>query len=99
MLLVREAIAPGAPLVGAGCGRFIAQALAARHRASSYDFAELIDCAPDAREMAAMCAPAVAVGLLAERELVASGLRAKRGGCRHVTRPPLRPNYPRAVIM
>ena len=63
-------IAPDAPLVGAGCGRFIARDLAARLGRPYYDFAELIDCAPDMRDMAAPCAPAVAVGLLAEREFV-----------------------------
>lgn len=72
MLLAREAIAPDAPLVGAGCGRFIARELAARMARPYFDFAELIDCAPDVRDMAATCAPAVAVGLLAEREFVAS---------------------------
>jgi hypothetical protein len=30
----------------------------------------LIECEPAARDMAAVCAPAVAVGLLAERELL-----------------------------
>ena len=68
-VLGREAIAPDAPVIGAGCGRFIAKDLAARLGRPYYDFAELIDCAPDARNMAATCAPAVAVGLLAEREL------------------------------
>ncbi len=65
----REAIAADAPLIGAGCGRFIAEQLAQRLARPYYDFAELIDCAPDARAMAATCAPAVAVGLLAGREL------------------------------
>ncbi|MGZ8399892.1 MAG: hydantoinase/oxoprolinase family protein [Methyloceanibacter sp.] len=71
-VLAREAIAPEAPLVGAGCGRFIAKELAARLERPYCDFAELIGCEADARDMAARCAPAVAVGLLAERELVAS---------------------------
>ena len=68
-VLAREAIVPDAPVIGAGCGRFIAKDLAERLGRPYYDFAELIDCAPDARNMAATCAPAVAVGLLAEREL------------------------------
>ena len=69
-MLAREAIVPDAPVIGAGCGRFIAKDLAERLGRPYYDFAELIDCAPDARDMAATCAPAVAVGLLAERECV-----------------------------
>lgn len=69
-LTAREEIEADAPVIGAGCGRFIARHLAQRLSRSYRDFAELIDCAPDAREMAACCAPAVAVGLLAERELV-----------------------------
>ena len=69
-VLAREAIVPDAPVIGAGCGRFIAKDLAERLGRPYYDFAELIDCAPDARDMAATCAPAVAVGLLAERECV-----------------------------
>jgi uncharacterized hydantoinase/oxoprolinase family protein len=68
MVLAREALAPDAPVIGAGCGRFIARHLAERRGRPYYDFAELIDCAPDARDMATTCAPAVAVGLLAERE-------------------------------
>lgn len=72
MLLAREELADDAPVIGAGCGRFIAKEIAARLDRPYYDFAELIDCTPDARDMAASCAPAVAVGLLAEREFVAS---------------------------
>ncbi|HEX2448137.1 MAG TPA: hydantoinase/oxoprolinase family protein [Methyloceanibacter sp.] len=72
MLLAREELAEEAPVIGAGCGRFIAGKLAARFGRPYYDFAELIDCAPEARDMAATCAPAVAVGLLAERELLQS---------------------------
>jgi hypothetical protein len=68
-LLAREKLAEDAPVIGAGCGRFIARDLAVRLGRPYYDFAELIDCAPDARDMAASCAPAVAVALLAEREL------------------------------
>src|SRR4029079_9427488 len=67
-VLAREALAPDAPVIGAGCGRFVARQLAERLGRPYCDFAELIDCAPDARDMAATCAPAVAVGLLAERE-------------------------------
>ena len=69
-LLAREEIAADAPVIGAGCGRFIARQIAQRLGRPYYDFAELIECAPDMRETAAACAPAVAVGLLAERELL-----------------------------
>jgi (4-(4-[2-(gamma-L-glutamylamino)ethyl]phenoxymethyl)furan-2-yl)methanamine synthase len=68
-LLAREDIAADAPLIGAGCGRFIARHIAQRLGRPYGDFAELIDCAPDLRDTAAVCAPAVAVGLLAERAL------------------------------
>jgi probable H4MPT-linked C1 transfer pathway protein len=73
-LLAREQIAPDAPVIGAGCGRFIAQQVAQRLGRAYIDFADAIGCAPDTREMAAVCAPAVAVGLLAERELVLPAL-------------------------
>ena len=72
-VLAREALAPDAPVIGAGCGRFIARQIAERLGRRYFDFAELIDCAPEARDMAANCAPAVAVGLLAECELRVSG--------------------------
>jgi probable H4MPT-linked C1 transfer pathway protein len=66
-LIAREALGPDAPIIGAGCGRFLtkrlAQALAHPYR----DFAELIEVDPDARDMAACCAPAAAMALLAER--------------------------------
>ncbi len=69
-LFSREAMAPAAPVIGAGCGRFIARQVAQTLGRPYYDFAELIACEPAARDMAAVCAPAVAVGLLAERELL-----------------------------
>jgi probable H4MPT-linked C1 transfer pathway protein len=69
-LAEREEIAADAPVIGAGCGRFIARHLAQRLGRSYRDFADLIECAPGVREMAASCAPAVAVGLLAEREFL-----------------------------
>ena len=69
-LLAREAIATDAPLTGAGCGRFIALQVAQKLGRPYCDFGELIDCLPEARDMAAVCAPAVAVGLLAERALL-----------------------------
>jgi (4-(4-[2-(gamma-L-glutamylamino)ethyl]phenoxymethyl)furan-2-yl)methanamine synthase len=68
-LLARDEIAVDASVIGAGCGRFIARQVAERLGRPYGDIAELIDCAPDLRDMAAVCAPAVAVGLLAERAL------------------------------
>jgi (4-(4-[2-(gamma-L-glutamylamino)ethyl]phenoxymethyl)furan-2-yl)methanamine synthase len=68
-LLAREGLGPDAPVVGAGCGRFLAAQLATRLGHSYRDFADLIDCVPGAREMAARAAPAAAVALLAERAL------------------------------
>jgi probable H4MPT-linked C1 transfer pathway protein len=72
-LIAREGLAAGAPIVGAGCGRFIAREMAARLGRAYCDFAEIVDCAPQARDMAAACAPAVAVALLAAHELIVDG--------------------------
>jgi hypothetical protein len=64
-LAERDAHPLVAPVIGAGCGRFIAKQLAERLGRPYLDFADLIDVAPEARELAACCAPAVAVALLA----------------------------------
>jgi hypothetical protein len=64
-LAEREALPDGAPVIGSGCGRFIARQVAERLGRPYVDFAETIDVAPEAREMAARCAPAVAVALIA----------------------------------
>jgi probable H4MPT-linked C1 transfer pathway protein len=64
-LLDREGLDQTAHVIGAGCGRFVAHTLAARAGHPYRDFADLIDCAPETREMVAVCAPAVAVALLA----------------------------------
>jgi probable H4MPT-linked C1 transfer pathway protein len=64
----REALTRDAPIVGAGCGRFLAEALAMRLGRPYIDFADLIETAPQARHLAAICAPAVAVALLAEED-------------------------------
>jgi probable H4MPT-linked C1 transfer pathway protein len=69
-LVTREGLAADAPVVGAGCGRFVARNIAERLSRRYCDFTELFDCAPEARDMAATCAPAVAVGLLAAHELI-----------------------------
>jgi probable H4MPT-linked C1 transfer pathway protein len=63
-LIGREQLEAGAPIVGAGCGRFLAKRLAAQLDIPYRDFAEMINCAPEAREMAARCAPAAAVAIL-----------------------------------
>jgi probable H4MPT-linked C1 transfer pathway protein len=66
LLIERESLSADAPVIGAGCGRFLAESLAGRLGRPYRDFADLIDCAPEARDMAASCAPAVAVGVLAD---------------------------------
>jgi probable H4MPT-linked C1 transfer pathway protein len=67
-LAERDGLPPSAPVIGAGCGRFIAKQLAERLGRPYLDFGDLIDAAPEARDMAARCAPAVAVALLAARD-------------------------------
>jgi hypothetical protein len=69
-LVARDGLPADAPVVGAGCGRFVARTIAERLSRRYCDFAELFDCAPQLRDMAATCAPAVAVGLLAAHELI-----------------------------
>jgi probable H4MPT-linked C1 transfer pathway protein len=64
-LLARDMLVPSAPVIGAGCGRFAARSLVERLGRPYLDFAEIVDAAPEAREMAARWAPAVAVALLA----------------------------------
>lgn len=64
-LIDREGFPANAPIVGAGCGRFLAAALADRLERPYRDFAYLIPCADEARDMAARCAPAAAVAQLA----------------------------------
>jgi probable H4MPT-linked C1 transfer pathway protein len=63
-LIGREQLGAGAPVIAAGCGRFLAKRLAAQLDVPYLDVTEMLDCAPEAREMAARCAPAVAVALL-----------------------------------
>jgi probable H4MPT-linked C1 transfer pathway protein len=78
-LLSREEIGTGAPVVGAGCGRFVARHIASRLGRSYHDFAGLIDCTPGLRETAANYAPAVAIGLLAESELLLPSAHSRTG--------------------
>ena len=63
--LSRDDIAEDAPLVGAGVGRFLAAKLAAAMGRPYVDFAELVAGPGPAREMAARCAPAAALAMLA----------------------------------
>lgn len=58
---------PDMPVVGAGAGHFLVKALAERCRQPYVDFGDFIDVAGPARRMARVCAPAVAVALLASR--------------------------------
>ncbi len=59
----------GAPLVGAGVGRFLAAQIARRLERPYRDFASLVASSPAAAEWIAACAPAVAVAcLLQSRE-------------------------------
>ncbi|WP_244849593.1 hydantoinase/oxoprolinase family protein [Caballeronia sp. SL2Y3] len=61
-----------APIVGAGCGRFLAAALAQQEARSYVDFARLAGVASDDAaqyEWASTCAPSVAVALLASSPL------------------------------
>lgn len=62
----REYLAATAPVIGAGCGRFLAKRLAALFGRPYVDFGEFIDAGPEAREAATRCAPGVAVALLAQ---------------------------------
>jgi probable H4MPT-linked C1 transfer pathway protein len=55
----------GAPFVGAGAGRFLTPGLASRFGRKSQDFATMAPCSEEARRKAGVCAPAVAVALLA----------------------------------
>jgi hypothetical protein len=54
-----------APLVGAGCGRFLAAALAGEEARGYVDFGTLAGVPTNCSEWAATCAPSVAVALLA----------------------------------
>ncbi|HXG44196.1 MAG TPA: hydantoinase/oxoprolinase family protein [Gemmatimonadales bacterium] len=66
-ILSREDLPAGAPLVGAGVGRFLAAELAERLRRSYLDFGRLLGGPEAERARGADCAPAVAVAWLAGR--------------------------------
>ena len=61
----RGDLGAGAPLVGAGAGRFVLRDVAAALRRPYRDFAEMVEGPAEAREAAAISAPAAAVALLA----------------------------------
>lgn len=64
-LIEREELPHDAPVIGAGCGRFLAEALATRLERPYVDFADLTNAGAGVREMVARCAPAAAVAQLA----------------------------------
>ena len=63
-VLSRGLLSGGAPLVGAGAGRFLLADLAERLKRPYRDFATLVEGSESAREAAACSAPAAAVALL-----------------------------------
>ena len=69
-VIAREELSSDAPVIGAGCGRFLAEQVADRLERPYRDFTSIITCddTPDdnLRERAATCAPAVALALLAD---------------------------------
>ncbi|WP_181321740.1 hydantoinase/oxoprolinase family protein [Trinickia symbiotica] len=67
-----------APIVGAGCGRFLARALAREEGRGYIDFATLAGASARLADWTATCAPSVAVALLATRERAARDRMAVR---------------------
>lgn len=66
-LMSRRQMEPGAPLVGAGVGRFLAEKIARRLELQYVDFAQYLEGSAAAGEWTAGCAPAVALTKLAEK--------------------------------
>ena len=66
LVLSRGELAPDAPVVGAGIGRFLTQALSERLGRAHLDFESLIAARADLGQAVAHAAPAAAVGLLLE---------------------------------
>jgi probable H4MPT-linked C1 transfer pathway protein len=64
-ILSRETLDEGAPLIGAGVGRFLVRELAERLERPYVDFSQFIDFAPATEHWLASCAPAIAVAGLA----------------------------------
>jgi (4-(4-[2-(gamma-L-glutamylamino)ethyl]phenoxymethyl)furan-2-yl)methanamine synthase len=72
-VVLSRVVVPGdAPVIAAGVGRRVVARLAARLGRPCLDFAELVSAGAGACEWAGFCAPAVAVALLAERDVAAS---------------------------
>jgi uncharacterized hydantoinase/oxoprolinase family protein len=53
-----------APIVGAGCGSFLVRECAAGMKRRYVEFADVVAAAPEWRDGAGLCAPAVAVAIL-----------------------------------
>jgi probable H4MPT-linked C1 transfer pathway protein len=66
-ILSRGALSAGAPIIGAGVGRFLLCRLAERLRRPYVDFRDLVSGDAQAVEWAARCAPAAATAVLAAR--------------------------------
>ena len=62
--LSRGLLPEDAPVIGAGCGRFLLEPLARDLNRPYRDLGDLLAAEPDAAAWAATCAPAVAVALL-----------------------------------
>ncbi len=77
-VLSRTLLASEAPVLGAGVGRFVAEALAQRLGRPYLGFATLIGAADDVAGMAADCAPAVAVALLRGAAMAPSSMPRNR---------------------
>ena len=82
LVLSRGTLRPDAPLVGAGIGRFLTQALGLRLGRAHVDFEDLVPMHLDLRASVAHAAPAVAVALLAE-----AGEGPGRQGAEAASRP------------
>jgi probable H4MPT-linked C1 transfer pathway protein len=70
LVLSRGVSGPGAPVVGAGCGRDIVRRIAARMERPYVCFEDLIEAVPEARGTAADCAGACAMALIGARQLL-----------------------------
>jgi probable H4MPT-linked C1 transfer pathway protein len=66
-LLSHDPLPPDAPLVAAGVGRFLVADLAADRAMRQVDFATLLPAGAASADLVSDCAPAVAVGWLAQR--------------------------------
>ncbi|MFD0987552.1 hydantoinase/oxoprolinase family protein [Methyloligella solikamskensis] len=76
-LIGRDGLSPDALVVGAGCGRFLAAALANALRRPYRDFGALIGAPEALRSAAAVCAPAVSVAFLAATDSNGSALSSR----------------------